>query len=69
MDFKRSDKCDLRFKSISETTILETILTILQNILTFKDRKFSVNTSNALFASISHALPSELAIDGSNSPP
>ena len=42
-DLKRSGTCGLRFKSISETTILE-------NVLTFQDRKFPENTSNVCSA-------------------
>ena len=59
-DLEQSDKCDLRFKSVSETTISV-------NVLTKQDQKFSGKTYNALFSLFSPAHPSELAIGDSNS--
>ena len=47
------DTCDLCFKPVSETTILE-------NVLTFQDQNFSRDTCSALFSSLSLAHPSEL---------
>ena len=57
--FGAVDKCDLCFKPVSETTILE-------NVLTFQDQNFSRDTCSALFSSLSLAHPSEHAFDNSN---